>query len=299
MTLRHALPFVILAALCGCDRLGKGIGPQPKMPRLTQPASPAAPPAVEPPIEEAEVEPPAEEALSNKAAESTPAPTDPLVLYEDSFADVAGSIRRKIDGKPQPSEGPPGARTVYTFQAMPEDGMLTLRIFEDNQTAGPDGKPGVLAFAWDEIPQKLAWSGFVYLGGATAEKRMVLPKLKGARTADDLRGLRLKFSYRGINASGTPVQLPLNCRLEPVLEESFKHRIDFGVITARDEWQAFDVALADGTNQEAFLKIVAEANPPAFKIVFGQSRPITEYHAGDTLQLDDISFTSVAPPVGK
>jgi hypothetical protein len=222
-----------------------------------------------------------------------------MILYEDSFADVAGSIRRKVDGQQQPGEGPPASRTVYTFQAVPEDGTLSMRIFEDNVTTGPDGQPGVLALAWDEIPKKLDWSGFPYLGGAQNGKRMTIAKLQAARTVDDLRGLRLKFRYRGINTSrALPAPISINCRLEPVLNDSYKHRIEFGNLLASDEWQSFDLSLADGTNLEAALKALAENNPPSFKIVWGQSLPITKYQAGDTLLIDDIILTSVPVPAG-
>jgi hypothetical protein len=85
--------------------------------------------------------------------------------------------------------------------------------------------------------------------------------------------------------------------LEPVLKDSFKHRIDFGTLVATDEWQSFDLSLADGTNLDACLKMLAADNPPSFKIVWGQSVPIEKYRAGDTLQIDDICVTSVPVPV--
>jgi hypothetical protein len=144
----------------------------------------------------------------------------------------------------------------------------------------------------------LAWSGFPYLGGAAG--RMTIPQLQAARTVDDLRGLRLKFSYRGVNSSSdSPVRIQINCRLEPVLNDSFKHRIEFGNFIATDEWQSFDLSLADGTNLDAFLKMLAESNSPSFKIVWGQSVPIEKYHAGDTLLIDDISVISVPVPAGE
>jgi hypothetical protein len=303
----HQWPLLLLIALCGCDQFGKGFArPVPVAKKMVAPlppprVSPPPPPIEEPPVETIKGAPvaaetsPKDAAPTEETAQPEPMPTTAsLILYEDSFADVAGSIRRKVDGKQQPAEGPPASRTVYTFQAMREGGTLTLRIFEDNTTAGPDGKPGVLAMGWEEIPKKLPWSGFVYLGGATAPKRMTVSKLKTGRTIDDLRALRLKFSYRGVTVpNGTPVQIPVNCRLEPVLEDSYNRRIDFGILVAGDEWKTLDVSLADGKNLEAFLKTIAEDNPPGFKIVFGQSGPIEKYHAGDTLQIDDISVMSV------
>lgn len=296
--LRSVTVFALLSLACtGC------YGPKSV---ATTPKPPAPPPQpVQPPqgIDESEALDPGEATeestdeapMETPVTEAAPVKADSaLILYEDSFADVAGSIRRKIDGKQQPGEGPAASRTVYTFQAPPEDGVLTMRIFEDNRTAGPDGEPGVLAVAWDEIPKKLPWSGFVYLGGAAAGKRMTLPKLQAARTPADLSGLRLRFRYRAVNVSSeSPVQLQVDCRLEPVLADSFNRRIDFGVLVATDQWQSFDLSLADGKNLEAFLKTVAEESPPSFKIVWGQAVPIANYHAGDTLLIDDISVVSV------
>lgn len=300
MTMRAVVCLAVVLLLCGCDRLLKGFGPQPKMGPPTAGSLPAQRAVAQPPIQTAAAAPPSaalpptQDVSAQERSESTPASTDAaLLLYEDSFSDAEGSIRRKIDGQPQPSEGPLGRKTVYTFQAKAEEGKITLRIFEDNQTAGPDGKPGVLAVSWEEIPKKLDWSGFVYLGGATQIGKMTLPKLKEARSVDDLRGLRLKFRYRGVNAKAdTPVKIPISCRFEPVMEDSYNRRIDFGVLMATDQWQTLDVSLADGKNLDAFLKMLAGDNPPGFKIVWGQSHPIVQYRAGDTLLIDDISVTS-------
>ena len=304
--LRPPLVFAMLSLACaGC------YGPKSVATKPTPPAPPPRPVQPQQAADEvaavdssADSVEPAEKTtddapVETPASESAPVRGDAgLILYEDTFADVAGSIRRKVDGKQQPGEGPPASRTVFTFQAPPEDGALMMRVFEDHQTPGPDGEPGVLAVAWDEIPKKLAWSGFVYLGGANAGKRMTLPKLQAARTPADLSGLRLRFRYRGVNtSSNAPVQLQVDCRLEPVLDDSFARRIDFGVLVATDEWQSFDLALADGKNLEAFLKMLAENNSPSFKIVWGQAVPIAHYHAGDTLLIDDIRITSVATPI--
>ena len=305
MCLRGTACVAVLLALAGCDRLGK-TGRQAATPAPMRTSPPQVAETVDPPQEAPDPSLPAEETPPSVTpppettpAESPPAPASAtLILYEDSFADVAGSVRRKTDGKQQPGEGPPASRTIYTFQDVPVDGVLTMRIFEDNITAGPDGKPGVLALAWDEIPKKLAWSGFPYLGGTV--KRMTIPKLQAARSVDDLRGLRLKFSYRGVNASSaSPREIQVNCRLEPVVNDSFKHRIDFGTLVATAEWQNFDLSLADGKNVDAFLKMLAADNPASFKIVWGQSVPIEKYRAGDTLQIDDISVMSVPVPSGE
>jgi hypothetical protein len=44
---------------------------------------------------------------------------------------------------------------------------------------------------------------------------------------------------------------------------------------------------------EAFLRMLADEHPTAFKIVWAQGDSIANYHAGDTLLIDDIVVKSV------
>jgi len=190
-------------------------------------------------------------------------------------------------------EGPPPQRTVQFFSGTPEGGPLVMRVSEDIATTGPDGEPGVLALSWQEIPPKLAYSGFVYLGGKGAERRMTLPPLKEARTSQDLQRMRLKFRFKGVNeGSDTPVKLSINCRLEPYLPDSYARRLDFETFVATDDWGTFEMSLADGKNAEAFLRAVADENPAQFKIIWAHTGPIHNYHPGDTLLIDDVAITS-------
>lgn len=230
--------------------------------------------------------PPSEGEPPKKAAEPTEGPS---VLHADPFADLKGSIHLNRNGV-KTSEGA-HQRTIYFFAATPEGGTYTLQAGEDATTAGPDGEPGVLALSWQEVPPMLAWSGFVYLGGTGSERGLKLPELKQARTADDLAKLRVKFRYRGTNPnSDMPAKVTIGCRLEPSLADSFNKRLDLGTITAGEEWGEFEMVLSVAKNQPAFLRAVADENPPDFKIVFAQEGPISGYRAGDTVLIDDISI---------
>jgi hypothetical protein len=251
--------------------------------------APPADPAPAPAAPDAPVgEPPV---VQQPVAVEPPPPEASTDLYSDSFADVTGSIRWSRNGA-KSSEGPPAQRTLFFFSAMPEDGNLAMRIHEDAVTTGPDGQPGVLALSWEEIPAKLPWSGFVYLGRAKKEEHLLLPRVKNARSAIDLEGVRLKFRYRGISPnSEAPVNLKIGCRLEPQLADSYNRRLDLGSFEATEEWGTFNMLLADCTNQDAFFKCLAEEQPAAFKIVWGQQMPISQHHAGDTLLIDDIAIT--------
>jgi hypothetical protein len=242
-------------------------------------------PVVEPPAIEPSAAP--VPAVESPAKSAVP----PETLYFDSFGDLTGSIHKNTNGA-KSAEGPKNERMIYFFNGMPEDGTLLMQIYEDHQALGPDGQPGLLSLSWQELPAKLPWSGFVYLGGATAERRLTLPPLKQVKAAEDLRGMRVGFRFRGKSAdSSTPVNMKIGCRLEPALADSYVRRIDLGTFVATDEWGTFDFALSDGTNIEAFLRCLAEENPPAFKIVWAQSGPVSSYHAGDTLLIDDVTLT--------
>jgi hypothetical protein len=242
------------------------------------------------------------------AAEGEPAAKAPPIgeaLYADSFADVKGSVKRHVEGKTV-QEVPGNTRTVYMFRGMPEEGALVLQVLEDMKTSGPDEKPGVLALSWQEVPGKLPYCGFVYVGRAAAAERLTLPPVQTAKSAADLKDLRISFRYRAVNVKAAekgdaaegakatePVKVTMGWRFEPMLADSYKKRLDFGKITATDEWGTVDVCLKDGTNMEAFLRMLADEHPTAFKIVWAQGDSIANYHAGDTLLIDDIVVKSV------
>jgi hypothetical protein len=291
--------LTLLVLVCsGCGKVplpgGAKVVPPP-------PVRPVAPPVVvreEPPPEAA---PDSPSPAKNDVPELTPleaAPHDaasPTILHEDSFADLKGSIHWNRNGL-KSFEGPLTQRTVYFFAATPEGGSYVMQVLEDGTTVGPDGEPGVLALSWQEVPPMLAWSGFVYLGGVGPKRGMKLPALQQARTVDDLANMRLRFRHRAVNPnSDKPVKVMIDCRLEPGLGDSFNKRVGLGKIAATDEWGTFEIALSEGKNLPAFLKMLAEENPDHFKIVFGQEGPILGYRAGDTILIDDLTITHGAP----
>lgn len=279
-------------AFAGCGR--KGMGPQPVMKPIR--AKPAVDPSgtaekqtpLETPTERSGASEPSQQPEAATEPSSPGSELPPGVLYADSFSDVEGAIKIKVDGD-QRSVGPPAKRLVFFFSPKEIEGTLAQQAVEDNVTLGPDDRPGVLALSWQEVPAKLAYSGFTYLGEAAS--RMALPRLQQARTVDDLKNLRVSFRFKGVNNnSDTPLLLKVGCRLEPVVPDSFNKRIDLGVFIASSEWGVHEVELSEGTNLEAFLKTVAEEAPTSFKLVWAQVGGIEGYHAGDTLLLDDIEI---------
>jgi hypothetical protein len=192
--------------------------------------------------------------------------------------------------------GPPPRRTIYTFHGTEEGGLLAMQSFEDAATLGPDGEAGVLSLSWQQLPPKLPWSGWTYLGGVAAEERMILPQLKQVKAADDLRGLHLKFRFKGVNQRHEmPVTFNVNCRLEPLLPDSFVRRLELGNLTVTGDWGTFDMHLVDGKNTEAFLRAINDENPPQFKVVWAQIGQLANYNSGDTLLIDDLAVTMEIP----
>jgi hypothetical protein len=233
-------------------------------------------------------------------SEKPAALSEPGVLYEDSFADLTGSIHWNRNGT-KTSEKAPNERTIYFFAAQPEDGPLTMKILEDNETSGPDEKPGVLAFSWPELPGKLDWSGFVYLG-RKGNQRMALPPLQAAKAADDLKKFKLSFRYKAANKDRDKIALQFGIRFEPMLADSYNKRLDFGAINATDKWETFTAGFAEGKNSEAFLKALAEEKPTAFKVIWAQYGTRASYQPGDTLLVDDLKIETTEPiaaPVGE
>jgi hypothetical protein len=257
---------------------------QPDEPLATADPPAAAPPAsVIAPTTPTEVETPA---ASAPAAE----------LLRETFADAAGAIHWDRDGG-KSAEGPVSKWTVYFFHGMPEGGPLVMKITEDHSLSGPDSTPGVLALSWQELPPKLPYSGFTFLGGREAERRLILPPLKEARTIDDLKRFRLSFRFQTINAQREgPFQLTFNCRLEPLLADSYRKRLDLGTLAATGDWGTFEMGLDQGTNAEAFFLALADESPPAFKIIWAQTGPLASYRSGDTLLIDDIVISQQPPP---
>jgi hypothetical protein len=300
----HALAiFSATLVLCtGCGPKGLRFPTSPKMAAPPPVAAPPVVPAIPPPEAVAQHEslapaPPEDSAALEKpeAAPPSQVPGDaPNALYSDSFANMQGSIYWNKNGE-KSSEGLPRLRTIYAFNGVAEGGPFEMKVLEDAETRGPNGEPGVLALSWHQIPPKLSYSGFVYLGGVPVG-RMTLPQLKEARSVDDLRGMRIKFRYRGVNPNlDIPVKLSVDCRLEPQLPDSFNKRLDLGTLTATDEWSTLEMPLNEGKNMESFLKMLAEENPPQFKIVWGQTGPLSNYHNGDTLLIDDIVISKDSP----
>jgi hypothetical protein len=289
----------ILLICAGCGTQGPTTPPSPIASPLSKTAaieeansSSTAAPLPEP--SQASTVPPSDAPSAPIGSETQGTITANSEIFHDSFADVAGSVRWNRDGV-KSAEGPPSQRMIYFFNGMPEGGPLVMRVVEDSALSGPDGMPGVLALSWVELPAKLPYSGFTFLGGRNAAEQLTLAPLKQAKSADDLRQFQLTFRHKGMNErSSMPLSLNVGCRVEPLLADSYAKRLDLGTLTATGQWGTFEMAFAQGTNSEAFLRAIADENPRGFKIVWSQVSSLASYRPGDTLLIDDIVVTNSA-----
>lgn len=214
---------------------------------------------------------------------------EPKQLYVDNFSDVAGS--KLVDKSGLLETENSNTRTLHTFVGNDiVGGALILRALEDNQTTGPDDKPGVLAFCFDQVPLSVAYSGFVYSG--RKDDPIKLP-LSVDQASDQLKNYRLKFRYKATNAKAANIGSEWNVRLEWEMDDSYETRIDFGTLSATETWKTFDFMLSDGTNESAFLAAIGESKDQQCKLVWGQEGEVSRYDDGDVLLIDDIEVLEV------
>jgi len=236
-------------------------------------------------------------ALAALSATGNNSAAEEKILFADSFSDVKGHVIGQTDGKIfKGGEAP--TRQLLPFMGISPlaNGKLTIVAFEDSLTAGPDGKPGVLAISIVDVPRIATYCGFAFLGGLKPENALTLNEITGAPTLENLRRLKLRFRFKAANdKDAAAVGAALGCRLEPLVNNSFASRLAFGVIEANGEWQSFDRSLGDGENAESFLKTITADQPTAYKLIWSQIGSITRYQPGDTLLIDDIQIVQTAP----
>jgi hypothetical protein len=211
------------------------------------------------------------------------------LAYSDDFASVDGELTTNFNGTYEDT----AEKTRDTFSYLTEKvegGDLVLSILEDDETTGPDDKPGVLALKYDEVPKTSAeYSGFVYLG-RTGEP-IKLPNLKDNPGEAQLKQIKISFQYKAANPREDRVGATYNCRFEPDVGDAYLHRIDFGSLKATGKWRKFEQTLGRGGNRGLFIKAVRTSPDASFKLVWGQEGSITNYQDGDTLLIDDIKIT--------
>ena len=209
-------------------------------------------------------------------------------MYFDSFSDMADAKRLFKNGSVV-AEGKQATRVVHAFAGKCEEPVVLL-IFEDSKSIGADELPGVMSLSWQTLPSVLSYSGFVY---QQASKPIWLPYIAMAKSIDDLETFELRFRYKGLNPNSQNVKFRAVCRLEPDLPEAYPLRNELSTLTVTDQWQEFVGNLSEGRNTKAFLDSMPKNETNCFRITWSQIGPITNYHPGDTLLIDDLDIVDL------
>lgn len=214
-------------------------------------------------------------------------------IHAEYFDTAAGAGYRIVRGERQRIDNAKrDTIRIYPFYDSNQKEELILQWLEDGETLGPDGKPGVLALTFENLPPQLAYSGFSYVG-RTQDPKLALAPLANATSADALRGVRVRFRYRTLNTkTNDGHRSTFGIRFEAMVPDSYKKRLDLGQIVATDEWLAFEADLSEAGNIDAFVECIKTEMPTGFKLLFAQGVKAELYKPGDTLLIDNIEFVA-------
>lgn len=214
---------------------------------------------------------------------------EPTVAYADDFSSVKGFHVTNSNGEIEEPNLETATRQIFTFMSDETSGNLSIRLLEDKDTAGPDGKPGVLSMAYLRVPNSALFSGFVYDG--RRGDPIKLANFKGEVGQTQLSQVKVSFRYKATNPDSSKVGASYNCRFELAAEDPYEYRIDFGTLRATADWQTFERTLSSGTNHYMFLRAVNQSPDVPFRLVWGQEGEVSSYDDGDTLLVDDVKIT--------
>jgi hypothetical protein len=221
-------------------------------------------------------------------------PLAPGVFYADLFTGVSGHRHRRVNGKVV-IEGSFATRRLRSFADAAAQGDYAITLCEDPAQFGPDGQPGVLAASWDQIPQKCAYSGFVYVGYEVDNAGFAVPRLSQAKAAADLKGVVVRMDVKGLNTvTSMPREISFNLRMEIDGLNPYDNRCDLGVYTVGGDWEAIEIDLRDGNNLDLFVAAVTAQQATQFKLLWSQAGIISRYTPGDTLLIDNLEIREAA-----
>ena len=223
-----------------------------------------------------------------------PMPPRSQSLFRDEFSDLTNFRGGLSDGKSVMNGKP--TRAVWPFAAAQFKGQLALIVSELPDTAGADGRPGVLRVEWEHVPESINYSGFRYQGRPDAAQRFMLPLIMTARTTEDLRGFKFRAKFKAENANlGDEATIKFDLRIEPVEDRSYDNRLDFGTIEASSMWKTFEIDLGEATNGERFVEMFARRGSGLCALICAQAGSISDYRDGDAVLIDDIEVLDQRP----
>jgi outer membrane lipoprotein-sorting protein len=220
---------------------------------------------------------------------SEPVPPQSQPLFRDDFSDLTNCRSRLSDGKVV-RDGKP-TRATWPFAAFQFKGRLALIISELPEAVGADRRPGVLRVEWEHVPEEIGYSGFRYEGRSETARRLMLPQIMTARNVEELRGFKFRAKFKAENENlGDEAKIKFDLRIEPVEDQNYDNRLDFGTIEASSTWKTFEIDLADAKNGERFIEMFARRGTGLCTLVVAQAGSIEGYHDGDGLLIDDIEI---------
>jgi hypothetical protein len=299
---RYVVLFLLLIVAAGCNKRGSDFIKVLPAPAAAPPGNTAAPPP-NPAALPAERPPPAPEITDSRSpqpGDTTTENKEPVaseltlpgrIIYAENFDTAAGAGYRIVRGERERVDATKrDTIRIYPFYDPNQKEELILHWHEDDQNLGPDGKPGVLALIFENLPPGLQYSGFSYVG-RTQDPQLALEPLAKATSADSLRGVRVRFRYRTLNPyTNDGRRVRFGIRLEAMVPDSYNKRLDLKSILATDEWLAFEADLGEAGNIDAFVNCIQNESPTAFKLLFAQGEKAETYKPGDTLLIDNIEF---------
>jgi hypothetical protein len=222
-------------------------------------------------------------------------PPQSQLLFRDDFSDLTNSRSGLSDGKAVMDSKP--TRAVLPFAAPQFKGRMALIVSELPEAVGSDSRPGILRVEWEHVPESIDYSGFLYQGRLDRDQRLLLPQIMTARTTEDLRGFKFRAKFKAENQNlGDEATIEFDLRLEPVEDQNYDNRLDFGTVKASSIWKTFEIDLAEAKNGERFVETFARRGSGLCRLIFAQSGSITDYHDGDGLLIDDLEILDQRNP---
>lgn len=205
--------------------------------------------------------------------------------FADDFHNVNGFYSTNTNGSYVDDQE--RSREIHSYMSDSVTGDMQISVREDAKTKGADGKPGVLAFAFERVADSCDYCGFTYQG--RTDDPIKIP-LKGKVTEETLDKIQVSFKHKAVNKNPEHVGLTVSARIECTVDDPYASRVDFGHLKSTGKWQTFSITLDKGTNKVEFLKVVNALSDPTYKLAWSQTGGPDSYQGGDTLLIDDMKI---------
>jgi hypothetical protein len=208
---------------------------------------------------------------------TSPGPADVVLSYD--FRDARDGGQGFRDSQYYSVNEPNYFFMIFCQNQRDNQEGFHLEAVADKAETGPDGQPGVLRLQVREVPPDPKYFGFSLTGRVGAGDFRISNWRPGSVGRSELQGLSLSFRYKTTR--------PWTVRLEPD-HNSYRDRLDFGILPAAPEWATFSKRFSEGTNVEQFLQAVNASGGQAPKLKLSWCNAGPDYSPGDTLLITDV-----------